>query len=147
MDNESFAAGSTGLALTVGETREKVARLKEELTRAESDLRAVDARDKTELSGIDQRQQTALETLSRTVASLTERVAALEAKAAAKPPPTPSTPVTLPRPIRRTGERERDYHQRLNEWAKQTGRKDPPRRGFFESAEDHDKRVRQWAGA
>jgi len=146
MDNESFAAGSTGLALTVGETREKVARLKEELTRAESDLRAVDARDKTELSGIDQRQQTALETLSRTVASLTERVAALEAKAA-KSPPTPSTPAAPPRPIRRTVERERDYHQRLIEWAKQTGRKDPPRRGFFESAEDHDKRVRQWAGA
>ncbi len=42
------APGNTGLALTVGELREKVTRLKEELARAETNLRDADSRDKSE---------------------------------------------------------------------------------------------------
>ena len=108
-------AGSAGLALTVGELRERVARLKEELTRAEGELRAADSRDKSELSGIDQRQQATLDTLSRNLSALTERVGTLEAKATAKPAPPPL-------PARQSRERNQEYHPRVAAWAKQSGK-------------------------
>lgn len=132
------AAGTTGLALTVGELREKVAGLKEEWASAETDLRAADARDKSELSGIDQRQQTALDALSRSVSALTERVAALESRATAKPPPAP------PLPTRHNGERNQAYHPRVVAWAKQTGKPEPPKPQLGEDGRDYARRVRDF---
>lgn len=133
---EYTAGGNTGLALTVGETREKVARLKEELARAESDLRATDARDKTELSGIDQRQQTTLDTLSRSVAALTERVAALETKSAAKPTPPPP-----PLPERNDREGVEAYRSRVSAWARQQGKPQPPKPGAFDNGPGYAAKV------
>lgn len=141
MDQVEYpASGTTGLALTVGELREKVAHLKEELSRAEGDLRAVDERDKADLSGIDQRQQTTIDALSRSVAVLTERVAALETKTTAKPAPPP-----LPKPTDR--ESAGDYRTRVAAWARQNGKPEPPKAGSFDGGSGYAVKVASFYGS
>lgn len=136
------AAGSTGLALTVGELREKVARLKEELARAETNLRDADAQDKTELSSIDQHQQTSLDALTRDLSALTERIAALETKAAASPAPTPPA-----MPKRQDREGADAYRSRVAAWARQHGKPEPPKTGALGNGASYGNKVARFYGA
>lgn len=143
MDQVEYpAAGSAGLAMAVGEQREKVNRLREDLARAETDLREADARDKADLSGIDHRQQTTIDTLSRTVSTLTERVAALESKeivkSAAPPPPLPK---------RNDRESTGDYRTRVAAWARQNGKPEPPKVGGFDSGSGYAEKVASFYGS
>lgn len=132
-----FIAGGTGLALTVGELREKVSRLKEELARTENDLRTADSRDKGELAGVDQRQQKAIESLTQSVAALTTRVAAREPKAPAKP--------VLPAfPARNGRERNQDYYQRVQARATSVGKPVPPKPSLGEQSADYGSRLKAW---
>lgn len=139
-ENGNFLAGGAGLGVVVGSLQERVNRLREELARAESDLLAADETDRGELSSVDQRQQTAIDGLTRTVTALATRVTELENKVTAKPSPAPP-----PLPQRQTKERNQEYYPRVANWAAKVGKSAPPKPTIGEKSTDYDRRIQRWA--